>query len=71
MIAKRIVPEEANKLAALRLSIEYYEIEIEIAERDSQGRFKLGQGGKIVTTGVKAPGVHYRFVVSPIPYVEQ
>ena len=71
VIAKRIVPEEANKLAALRLSIEYYETEIEIAERDSQGRFKLGQGGKIVTTGVKAPGVHYRFVVSPIPYVEQ
>ena len=59
IIAKRIVPEGAERKAGLRLSLEYVEVEVDEYERDPSGQFRLDRGQK-VTTGRKVPGISYR-----------
>ena len=65
IVAKRIVPEGAERKAGLRLCIEYLEAEVDEYERDASGQFRLERGQK-VTTGRKVPGIVYRWVLEEL-----
>lgn len=65
IIAKRIVPESAERKAGLRLALEYVEVEVDEYERDPSGQFRL-DGGRKVTTGRKIPGISYRWVLEEL-----
>ena len=70
ILAKRIVPKGAEKLASVRVSLEYVETTVDEYQRDREGNFVKDSRGGFTTTGKQIPGVLYRFVTDEIPTTE-
>lgn len=70
ILAKRIVPKGAEKLASVRVSLEYVETTVDEYQRDREGNFVKDSRGGYTTTGKQIPGVLYRFVTDEIPTTE-
>lgn len=67
VLARRIIPEDGQGVASLRLSMEYLETTFDEYERDAEGNFKRDRSGQFITTGRQVPGIMYRFVSEEVP----
>lgn len=66
VMAERLIPDDAAPEAAVRVSLEVLETEVDIYERNVDGTIKYVTGNPVVS-GTPVPGFKARFVIGPVP----